>query len=116
MIEIEFSEYYLSGYAIYSNQQLQKILLINHEPYLSTLGGIGDRPAFAISIDLGGNGGNEEVGVKELYLPFADVQTGLKWAGQCFDEGVPVGVVEVKKQSVKEPVVVQASSAVLVEF
>jgi len=54
--------------------------------------------------------------VKVLEIPFADVQTGLTWAGQSFDSGVPKGKVKAVKQSVKDDVVVYASSVVLVEF
>jgi len=125
--EIIFAEYYLSGYALYSNGELSKVLFINHEPYLSTAPTT-PRPSYSISLNgMGKNyqryghsgfssGGASEVTVKVLEIPYADVQTGLTWAGQSFDSGVPKGNVKADQQSVNEDVVVYASSVVLVEF
>jgi hypothetical protein len=54
--------------------------------------------------------------VKRLSIPFADVETGLKWAGQSFDSGVASGSVQVQMQSTSAPVVVSATEIVLVQF
>jgi hypothetical protein len=65
---------------------------------------------------MGGIFGSDKVSIKRLAIPHADVQTGLTWAGQSFDQAVAKGRKVVERQSVKEPVVVQATEVVLVEF
>jgi len=125
VVEITFDEFYLSGYALYGKgDKLSKVILFNHEPYLSDGSNpSGVRPSYLISLQdigavslRGGLFGKGKVSIKRLEIPHADVQTGLTWAGQSFDQAVAKGKTVVEKQSVKQPVVVQATEVVLVEF
>jgi hypothetical protein len=54
--------------------------------------------------------------VKKLSIPFADDKTGLTWAGQSFDNGVPKGEVEISTQSTDQCVVVESTQIILVQF
>jgi len=115
IVEIDFSSTpTLSGYASYSSSTgaIQHIILLNHQPFLSSSSGA--RPS--VSVSLSSALGTKNISVKRLSIPFADVETGLKWAGQSFDSGVASGSVQVQMQSTSAPVVVSATEIVLVQF
>jgi len=112
IVEIDFSSSTtVSGFALYTSGTIQRILLLNHQPFLSSSGGT--RPSQSISLS---SVGTKNISVKRLSIPFADVETGLKWGGQSFDGGVASGSSSVGSQSTSSPVVVSASEVVLVEF
>jgi len=124
VVEIPFKEFALSGYALYGkNDKLSKVILFNHEPYLKDGSDPKVRPSYTISLEdigavqlRGGVFGGDKVSIKRLEIPYADVQTGLTWAGQSWDQAAAKGKKVVVKQSVKKPVVIQATEVVLIEF
>jgi len=112
IVELNFSsEATLSGFALYSNGNLQRAVLINHDPLLSSQGGT--RPSLSVSLS---SLGTKNVTLKTLVVPFADVQTGLTWGGQSFDNAVASGTLHTTSQSTSQPIVVSSTSIVLVQF
>jgi len=112
VVEINFStEPTISGFAMYTGGNLSRVVILNHDPFLSTQ--TGTRPSVSVSLS---SLGTKNVTLKKLAIQFADIETGLTWGGQSFDGGVPSGSVQTTTQSTSQPIVVDSTSAVLVQF
>lgn len=116
--EINFSSTpTLSGYALYTStssttNSLSKILLINHDPFLSSQS-TSSRPSLNVSLS---SVGTRDVTLKKLLIPSVDGLTGLTWGGQSFDSGTASGSVVTTTQSTSDPIVIQSTQVILVQF
>ncbi|KAJ2962019.1 hypothetical protein NQZ79_g2828 [Umbelopsis isabellina] len=87
--EIAIDDTYTSGYGIYEDNKLVRVILINSQLYLSS--DAGARPQTSISLH--GLSGSATLKAKRFSIPSADATKGLTWAGQSFEtaSGIPSG-------------------------
>ncbi|KAF1831612.1 hypothetical protein BDW02DRAFT_44515 [Decorospora gaudefroyi] len=105
-----------AAYAFYVEDRLDKLALVNMQPYYAN--STGD---FSVDVSLDGISGSEETDclrVKRMTAPY--VNTGnsslSSWAGQSFPLGEPVGDMAIETVGEDNVVSVRGSEAVLVFF
>lgn len=107
-----------SAYAFYVDDQIEKLALINMQPYYAN-----STEDYTVSFKLPGGkarkGHNQKsVSLKRMTAPHVDEKDTSKstWAGQSFENGTAVGEVEVEQVGKDQIVQVRGSEAVLVSF
>ncbi|KAK5947222.1 hypothetical protein PMZ80_001370 [Knufia obscura] len=108
------SEDHFSAYAFYSDGALRKLALINMQLYFAN-----STSDHTVSFDVSQHCGPQgKAWVKRMTAPYVDTgETELvTWAGQSFENGSPIGRVEVEEVRRNGIVEVKGSEAVLVLF
>jgi hypothetical protein len=111
--EITIDDPNTSGYSIYEDNKLVRVILINSQLYLSS--DSGGRPQTSLSLQ--GISGKASLKAKRFSIPSADATKGLTWAGQSFEteSGIPSGhVVEETVQA--SNITMNATSVVLLSL
>jgi hypothetical protein len=88
--ELSIDETNVSGYGIWENGKLERIVLLNSNLYLST-----DSQRPMVTVTLQGLPTGARIEAKRLAIPSADATHGLTWGGQSFEtsSGHPSGKV-----------------------
>ncbi|KIJ24121.1 glycoside hydrolase family 79 protein, partial [Sphaerobolus stellatus SS14] len=115
LVELSTTSNIISAYALYSGTSISRVLLINHEAFLSSSSGSA-RPSVSVFFSL--SGGGKTVQIKRLSIPFADSKSGLKWGGQSYETSNVLvnGSLVTTSQVLTDPIVVSATEVVMVTF
>jgi hypothetical protein len=86
--ELSIDETNVSGYGIWENGKLERIVLINSNLYLTT-----DSQRPVVTVNLQDLPAKARIQAKRFTVPSADATHGLTWGGQSFEtaSGVPSG-------------------------
>ncbi|KDR71209.1 hypothetical protein GALMADRAFT_75264 [Galerina marginata CBS 339.88] len=114
-IELSISDSRTSGYAFYVGNKLTRVVLMNSVAYLSTSS---TRGSIQVSLSLTGSGAPTKMTIKRLFIPHADLGSGVTWGGQTYETstGRVSGTLQTTTVDVSAGVSIQDSEAVLLSF
>jgi len=104
----------ISAYALYTSTGLMRVLLINHQAFLSSSGTA--RPTVNVALQIAG--GPKTAITKSLSGGFSDTKGSMTWGGQSYDtsDGRPTGTIVTGSLVLSNSVSVPAGEVVMVSF